>query len=80
MKTHGIKSRYQQFKSDSAGYVAFCNFVAKRKYYPQIKGNSDINNWLITIGRNGYCQNPSIWKKHIIQLLKKHELYAVSTP
>lgn len=80
MKTHGIKSRYQQFESDSAGYVAFCNFVAKRKYYEQIKGSSDINNWLSTIGRNGYCQNPSIWKKHIIQLLKKHELYTVSAP
>lgn len=72
MKTHGIKSRYQQFESDSAGYVAFCNFVARRKYYEPIKGTTDVDLWLSTIGRNGYCQNPAIWKKHILQLLKKH--------
>lgn len=74
MKTHGIKSRYQQFESDSAGYVAFCNYVAKRKYYEPIKGTTDIDQWLSTIGRNGYCQNPAIWKKHILQILKKHGL------
>jgi flagellum-specific peptidoglycan hydrolase FlgJ len=74
MKTHGVKSRYQQFESDSAGYVAFCNYVARRKYYERIKGSTDIDNWLSTIGRNGYCQNPTIWKKHILQLLKKHGL------
>lgn len=74
LKTHGIKSRYKQFETDSLGYVAFCEFVSARKYYKTIPADANIDLWLYTIGRNGYCQNPPIWKKHILQILSKNQL------
>jgi hypothetical protein len=74
LKTHGIKSRYKQFETDSLGYVAFCEYVAARKYYQTMPKNADIGLWLTTIGSHGYCQNPPIWKKHILQILSKNKL------
>ena len=74
LKTHGIKSRYKQFETDSLGYVAFCEYVAARKYYQTMPKDASIDLWLFTIGRNGYCQNPPIWKKHILQILSKNKL------
>lgn len=73
-ETKGIKSRYKQFDSDSLGYVGFCEFVSSRKYFKTIPNNTSINDWLSIIGRNGYCQNPQIWKKHILQILKQRQL------
>lgn len=74
LKTHGIKSRYKQFETDSLGYVAFCDYVAARKYYKTMPADASVEQWLFTIGRNGYCQNPAVWKKHILQILSKNKL------
>lgn len=74
LKTHGIKSRYKQFETDSLGYVAFCDYVAARKYYKTMPADASVEQWLFTIGRNGYCQNPPVWKKHILQILSKNKL------
>jgi len=74
LKTHGIKSRYKQFDTDSLGYVAFCEYVAARKYYQTMPKDASIDLWLYTIGRHGYCQNPPVWKKHILQILNKNKL------
>jgi Bax protein len=74
LKDHGFKTRYRQFQNDTESFSAFCEYVTKRKYYEGLKNNPDISIWLSSIGRNGYCQNPNIWKKHILQLLKKQGL------
>jgi flagellum-specific peptidoglycan hydrolase FlgJ len=70
-KTHQIKSRYRYFETDSLGYVGFCTFISTRKYFATVSPNLTVEEWLTLIGRNGYCQNPSIWKKHILQILKQ---------
>jgi uncharacterized FlgJ-related protein len=75
LRDFGFKTRYRQFNDDNESFTAFCEYVKKRKYYESMKETADLSLWLQTIGRHGYCQNPAIWKKHIIQLLKKENLY-----
>jgi flagellum-specific peptidoglycan hydrolase FlgJ len=73
-KNKPIKSRYRYFETDSLGYVAFCTFVSSRKYFATVAPNTSVEDWLSIIGRNGYCQNPKIWKKHILQILKQQQI------
>ncbi len=74
-QTHGIKSRYRYFDSDTASFVAFCELVKKRKYYPaMIAEKKTTTQWLLTIGRAGYCQNPTAWTKEIKIILRKNGL------
>ncbi len=75
LQTTGTRSRYKQFENDSASFIAFCELVKSRKYYSKlIETPQSINTWLITIGRNGYCANPSAWNKEIQTILRKNEL------
>lgn len=74
-QTHGIKSRYRHFDSDTASFVAFCELVKKRKYYPaMIAEKKTTTQWLLTIGRAGYCRNPTAWTKEIKMMLRKNGL------
>jgi Bax protein len=73
-ETHNIKSRYKAFENDTQSFVYFCKLVSSRKYYPKLKGTENINKWLFSIGRAGYCAKPKFWSRTIITLLKKSNL------
>ena len=74
-QTHGIKSRYRYFETDTASFVAFCELVKKRKYYPgMIAEKKTTTQWLLTIGRAGYCRNPTAWTKEINMMLRRNQL------
>jgi flagellum-specific peptidoglycan hydrolase FlgJ len=74
-QTHGIKSRYRYFETDTASFVAFCELVKKRKYYPgMIAEKKTTTQWLLTIGRAGYCSNPTAWTKAIKTILRRNNL------
>lgn len=74
MKTNGIKSRYKQFPSVTASYVAFCKLVKKRKYYDKLKGNANYTLWLEAMSKAGYSEAPEEWKQKIATTIRKHKL------
>ena len=74
MKTHGVKSSYKQFTSGRASYIAFCKLIAKKKFYPKLKGNNDHIAWLEAISKAGYSTVPDEWKRNITAAIRKHKL------
>lgn len=74
MKTHGIKTRYKQYKSAKASFVDFCEKVSKQSYYVQLRGNMQYSLWLNAMAKSGYSSKPDIWKKEVTSVIKKYKL------
>jgi flagellum-specific peptidoglycan hydrolase FlgJ len=75
LKTKGIRSAYKQFESGRSCYVAFTKLIAKKKFYPKLKGNDDYAAWLEAISKSGYSTVPLEWKRNITAAIRKHRLY-----
>lgn len=73
-KTHGIKTMYKWFPSDTAGYKGFCDLVAKKSFYPTLKGNSDYRKWVSAIARSGYSGNASLWTSKVTWIIRNYRL------
>lgn len=74
MKTKGIKSSYKQYPSGRASYVAFCQLMTRKKFYPKLKGKKDHLLWLDAISKAGYSTAPDEWKRNITAAIRKHKL------
>ena len=77
LKTKGIKSRYKQYQDAQASYVDFCKLMAKKKFYKNLKGNSDYKLWADSISKAGYSEIPDIWKQRLIAIIQKNKLSAL---
>jgi len=73
LKTHGIKSKYRYFPSDTAGYVGFCDLVARKSFYANLKGNPDPAKWVYALHRAGYCPS-STWPGKVIGIIRKNKV------
>lgn len=76
LKTKGIKTRYKQYDTDTASFVAFCKLQVKKKYYKKLHGNMDYRLWTDAISKAGYSEVPAIWKKRIDDTIRKNKLAA----
>ncbi|MEO8403467.1 MAG: glucosaminidase domain-containing protein [Chitinophagaceae bacterium] len=76
MKTKGVRSRYKQYPSSRASYIAFCKLVKKKKFYDKLKGNKDYMLWLDAMSNAGYSEAPVQWKERISAAIKKNKLSA----
>ena len=72
--TVSVKSSYKYFEKPSDSYIYFCNLVARKKFYPSLKGNTDYKKWVIAISKTGYAGNAKVWSKHIIGVIEKYKL------
>lgn len=74
LKTHGIKSRYQWYPSDTASYEGFCKLVARRKFYSNLKGNKNTAVWVKAIAYSGYAGSAAKWQAAINSIIRKYKL------
>ncbi|MFN5346733.1 MAG: glucosaminidase domain-containing protein [Bacteroidota bacterium] len=72
--TVSVKSSYKYFAKPADSYIYFCNLVARKKFYPTLKGNKDYKKWVISISNTGYAANAKVWSKHIIGVIEKYHL------
>jgi flagellum-specific peptidoglycan hydrolase FlgJ len=72
--TVSVKSSYKYFARPVDSYIYFCNLVARKKFYPTLKGNSDYKKWVVAISNTGYAANAKIWSRHIIGVIEKYNL------
>ena len=70
-KNGNFKSKYKYYKSITDSYIGFCNLVASKKYYPELKGNTSIEKWAKAIASQGYARDANAWSKYIIKLTGK---------
>jgi flagellum-specific peptidoglycan hydrolase FlgJ len=74
LKTKGIRSSYKQYPNDTASFVSFCGLVSRKKFYPQLKGNSDYRLWTDALSHAGYSEIPATWEKLINSTIRQHQL------
>jgi flagellum-specific peptidoglycan hydrolase FlgJ len=72
--TVSVKSSYKYFEKPGDSYIYFCNLVARKKFYPSLKGTTEYKKWVIAISKTGYAGNAKVWSKHIIGVIEKYKL------
>jgi len=72
--TVSVKSSYKYFAKPADSYVYFCNLVARKKFYPSLKGSKDYKKWVVSISNTGYAANAKVWSRHIIGVIEKYQL------
>lgn len=72
--TVSVKSSYKYFATPADSYIYFCNLIARKKFYPTLKGNNDYRKWIVAISNTGYAANAKIWTKHIVGIIEKYKL------
>lgn len=76
LKTKNIKTRYKQYPDGRASYMDFCKLMTKKKFYKKLKDNMDHKLWADAISKVGYSEIPEIWKKRVIDIIRKNKLSA----
>ena len=73
LKTHGIKSKYRAFASDTAGYVAFCKLVQSKKFYSSYTLQTPVTKWVYALWRTGYCPSET-WPKKVNYIINNYKV------
>lgn len=72
-------SSYRRFSSDEASYGYFAELISQKKYYPELRGNSDIKLWLRKIKSGGYASSPA-WSAQTEAIINKYNLTRYDQP
>ncbi len=74
LKTNGIKTMFKQYPNAEASFKDFCGMVSRKKYYAKLKGNKSSLLWINAMAKAGYSTQPEVWKKLILNAIKKYNL------
>lgn len=74
LKTKGIRTAYKQYPTVADSYAAFCQLLARKKFYPKMKGNKDYKKWIVAISNAGYSTAPVQWRQKVTQAIQKYKL------
>lgn len=64
-------SRFKSFTDSKSSYRAFCEWVSKKKFYQNLKGSQNHNEWFVAIASSGYSTKPAEWKQKLNTVMKK---------
>lgn len=74
LQSHGIKTRYKQYATDTASFVDFCRLMTRKRFYSTLKNNSDSKAWVKAISAAGYSEMPDVWQTRVLATIRKHRL------
>jgi Bax protein len=63
------KSSYRYFKRPEDSYIAFCELVKRKKFYPQLKGTFDEQKWVRSIALTGYAADANKWTAAVMRII-----------
>jgi Bax protein len=63
------KSRYRYYSKPEYSYVAFCELVSRKKFYPLLKGSSDEKKWVRSIASTGYAADANKWTAAVMRII-----------
>lgn len=69
-KNEYMKSRYRSFGSAKESFEAFCKMVSRKRFYPNLKGKSDVNAWIQSLADAGYSTRPNEWKRRVSKVIQ----------
>ena len=65
---------FKQYPNAEASFKDFCGMVSRKKYYAKLKGNKSSLLWINAMAKAGYSTQPEVWKKLILNAIKKYNL------
>lgn len=68
------KSRYKAYKNDAASFLDFCKVISRKRFYLNLKGNTDYKLWISEISKTGYSEAPAEWQKRVLQTIAVNHL------
>lgn len=74
LRTHGIRTRYRQYATDTSSFVDFCRLLTRKKFYSGLKNNPDPVLWVKAISATGYSEVPAIWQQRVLSTIRKNRL------
>lgn len=69
------RSRYKEFATAEASFDYFANMVAKKQWFPGLKGNVDHKLWLKHMNHGGYSSAGHEWVKRVSSMISRYKLY-----
>jgi flagellum-specific peptidoglycan hydrolase FlgJ len=75
LKKLGYRSRYKEYDSDTASYQHFCEMITRKSFYPNFIDNPDYKTWVSAIGKSGYANSASHWKKKVLSTIERNNLH-----
>jgi len=68
------RSRYKAYKDDAASFLDFCKVISRKRFYSELKGNTDYRLWISEISKTGYSEMPAEWQKRVLQTIAVNHL------
>ncbi len=65
-------TRYRQYPNAEASYDHFCIVISKKKFFNELKGNSNYRLWISKISNSGYSERPLIWNRRVNNVIEKN--------
>ncbi|KAA2245608.1 muramidase [Chitinophaga agrisoli] len=69
------RSKYKEYPTDSASYTHFVKLVTKKRWFSQLKGNTEYPLWLKHMNHTGYSTAGTEWIRRVTNLIKRYKLY-----
>lgn len=74
-KGAAYRSRYKEFANAEASFDYFANMVARKKWFPAMKGNVEYKLWLKHMNHAGYSTAGHEWVKRVTSMINRYKLY-----
>jgi len=71
----GHRTRYKEYKSDTASFRHFCHLLSKKPFYPTLVDKQDYKLWVPAIRRAGYAESAHLWEKQVKAIIIRNKLY-----
>ncbi len=74
IKKLGHRSSYKEYQSIADSYVHFCEIVSRKKFYSQLKGDSDYKVWVASLRKSGYATAKD-WEPKVLRTIDRFYAY-----
>lgn len=75
MKKLGYRTRFKEYKSDTASFRHFCDVLGGKPFYLTLIDKQDYKLWLPAIRKTGYATSAHVWEKKVKMAIIKNKLY-----
>jgi flagellum-specific peptidoglycan hydrolase FlgJ len=69
------RSRYKEFSNADESFNYFARLLARKKWYPGLKGQSQYKLWLKHMNHGGYSSAGHEWVKRVTSMINRYKLH-----
>ena len=70
----GRRTNYKEYTSDTASFRHFCEVIAHKPFYRELRSNPDQQSWITAIRKSGYAAAATTWSRRVEYAIRKFSL------